>query len=119
MIDQRCEPTAADASLADVLVPVDTRAESPLRIVEVQGAQMFQAHSLIEGAQHLADTLGGAEIPARGEQVAGVETDSHARVEANRFQDLRQFRKRPTDLAAGPNAVLQQDRRPLGGIERH
>ena len=60
MIDQRCEPTAADASLADVLVPVDARAEGPLRIVEMQGAQMFQAHSMIEGAQHLVDTLGGA-----------------------------------------------------------
>src|SRR2546426_7779060 len=107
MIDQRGEPTAANASLADVLVPVEARAEGSLRIVEVQGAQMFQAHSLIEGAQHLVDTLGGAEIPARGEQVAGVETDPHARVEVNRFQDLREFLKRPTDLAAGPNAVLQ------------
>ena len=73
VVQQKTKRFDADLAIADVLMPVDARAERLLRVVEVEGADVVDADVLIERINRSLVIVAIAQLITRGEHVAGIE----------------------------------------------
>ena len=83
---ERLEP---EASLADVLVPIDAAAARLLRVVQVEHLDPVEADDAIELVERRVVALVGADVVAGGQQVAGIEADADARRAVEPLEDRR------------------------------
>jgi hypothetical protein len=84
----------------------------------VERAQAAEADARVEVVEHRAERLGGADVVARGEQVAGVQADPRALVAAGAVDSLRELVEGAPERPAGPRGVLEVQRAVLGLRER-
>ena len=68
----------ADGAEAERFVAVNVGAEAFFAVVEVHGAEVLQADGLVEVLPHPVVAVGGREVVAGGEGMAGVDADANA-----------------------------------------
>ncbi len=78
VVEEHAEGFQADLSLTDVLVPVDTRAERLLRVVEVEGTDVIEADEALDLSRQPLVAVTGPDVVAGGKDVAGVDADADA-----------------------------------------
>src|SRR5712692_4095588 len=75
MVEERLEPGGPDVSHTDVLVPVRTRSETVLRIVDVHHLEVAKTYRLIKIGQRLLNAFRRVQIETRSVGMASIETD--------------------------------------------
>src|SRR3954451_4649400 len=78
VVQQEAKGLDADLAVADVLMPVDARAERLLRIVEMKRADIFDSDMRFERIDRPLVFVAIADLVSRGEDVARIETDADA-----------------------------------------
>ena len=74
----------------------------------MQAAQAVDPHRGVEVVHDLCEAVGGADVKAGGEQVAGVQADPEAPAPAGKVDQLGQFLEAAAERVAGPRGVLEQ-----------
>ena len=108
----------AQLALAERGVAVAVRAERGDRVVDVQRAQPVEPDHAVELVEHLAQALGGADVVAAGEQVAGVEARSEPLAAAGAVDQRRKLLERPAQRAARAGGVLDVQGAAVGFLQR-
>src|SRR3954451_12740329 len=91
IIQQEAKGLDADLAVADVLMPVDARAERLLRIVEMKRADIFDSDVRFERIDRPFVIVAIAKLVSRGEDVAGIETDADALLVVDQRDDPSQL----------------------------
>src|SRR5881392_1607564 len=94
IVQKKAKRFHSDLAVADVLMPIDARAERLFRIVEVKRADVGDADVLIERLDRSLVIVTVAELVSRGEDVAGVETDADALLVIDERDDASQLFER-------------------------
>ena len=84
MIQDAAEGFEPDLSFADVVVPVDARAERGFRIVYVNHEHPVESDGAIDLLQPAFQPSLGANVPAGGEQVRRIDADAHRQIASRR-----------------------------------
>ena len=111
-------PALADLAVAEVHVAVAVRAERVHRVVAVQRAEPVEPDDAVELVQHLGQVVRGADVVARGEQVAGVEADAEPLVPAGDLDQPRQLLERAPERPARAGGVLEVQRAIVALVQR-
>ena len=112
------QPSRADLAVAEVAVAVAVGAERRCGVVDVQRAEPVEADHAVELVEHGGERLGGADVVAGGEQVAGVQADAEPLVAAGGLDQPRELLERAPERAAGAGGVLEVQRAVVGLGER-
>ena len=107
---ERGHPALADLAVAEVHVAVAVRAERVHRVVAVQRAEPVEPDDAVELVEHLGQVVRGADVVARGEQVAGVQADAEPLVPAGDLDQPRQLLERAPERPARAGGVLEVQR---------
>src|SRR3954451_17049993 len=91
VVQQESKGLDTDLSVADVLMPVDARAERLLRIVEMKRADVFDSDVRFERIDRPLVIVAIAKLVSRGEDVAGIETDADALLVIDQCDDPSQL----------------------------
>src|SRR3954453_17548175 len=78
VVQQEAKGLDTDLAVADVLMPVDARAERLLRVVEMKRADVVNSDVRFERIDCPFVIVAIAEFVSRGEDVARIETDADA-----------------------------------------
>ena len=89
VVHQPAERLHAQVAAADLLVAVEAGAEGLPRVVEVERAHASYAEQPRAARHRAAVAVGGADVVAGREEMAGVEADAHAGGLAHRGHDAR------------------------------
>src|SRR5207247_9372019 len=95
IVHQTPERLGAEVAIADVLVPIDTAPEWPLRIVQVKQLQAIEPHDAAELLERVGVSFRRADVVARREQMARVQTDADSRRSLHVLDHRRQLLERP------------------------
>ena len=82
-------------------------AERRQRVVEVQRAEAIEPDDAVALVERLAQPLGGADVIAGGEQVAGIEAHPDPLVAAGGVDQRRELLERAPERPAGARRVLE------------
>ena len=77
----------SDVALSDMPVPIDTRVERDLGIVEMDQAQVRQSHHPLKRREHLLNALRGMNRVTSRKHMRGVQTDAHTTIRLHRVSD--------------------------------
>ena len=91
-----------DLAFADVFVPVHARSKSGFRIVHVHHRDAIQSDGSIDVVKRLIQSLRRPNIPARGEQMRGINANSQRQVAASRPQSLSTLQIAPRSCFPAP-----------------
>src|SRR3954451_21843471 len=91
VVQQKSKGLDADLAVADVLMPVDPRAERLLRVVEMKRADVFDSDVRFERIDRPLVIVAIAKLVSRGEDVAGIETDADALLVIDQRDDPSQL----------------------------
>src|ERR1043165_5684496 len=106
--DDGAEGLRADASLADVLVAVDARAERLLRVVEGERADFADADVRVDLVDDALPSAARADVVAGGEDVAGVDADADALLFVDEVYDPAELLERAAEAGALPRGGLEE-----------
>ena len=109
IVDEPSKGFDADAALTDVLVAVDAAAERPLRVVQVEHLQSFDADETFELFEDARVALWRHDVVARRQQVTGVEADADTAGMFGARHDVRDLFEGCSEGCSLPGCVLQQD----------
>src|ERR1051326_7252953 len=108
VVEDEAEGVDADFSLADVLMPVDARAERLLRVVEVERADLADAGVAVDLVDDALPSVARADVVAGGEDVAGVDADADALFVVDEGDDPPPLLQRAAEARALARGSLEQ-----------
>src|SRR3954452_937659 len=97
VIQQETKGLDADLAVADVLMPIDARAERLLRVIEMKRADVFDSDVRFERIDRPLVIVAIAKLVSRGEDVAGIETDADALLVVNERDDAPELLERAAE----------------------
>src|SRR5436190_10815743 len=109
---------AAELALAQVRVVVALGAEGDLRVVHVHADEALGAHLRVVLLHHQGERLGRRDVETGREQVAAVDAGPEPLAAARGVDQLSELVEVLAQRPVGPRSVLEQDRAPLGALER-
>jgi hypothetical protein len=98
----------ADMAFTDVPVAVDARVVGGARVVEVNGADVFEFDGLLNSLKQPFETVFFANVVTRRESVCGVETNAQRKFRTD-AHDLVEVLDAVTDAIALAGRVLEQN----------
>jgi hypothetical protein len=100
IVEQEGKGVEADLPFTDVLVAIDPGAQRLLRVVEVKGADVGDAYVPVQVLDRSLVAVACPDVIAGGEDVAGVETDSHPAAVIDQAEHVAKFFEAASEAAS-------------------
>ena len=113
------EARPADMAVAEGHVTIDAAAERFGRIVEVHAAEVAKTHRAVDQGEGALACLGGAQVVAGGEGVAGVDAEPYSRLILDAVDDIGQLLECEAEVGALSRSVFDNGRNAACRVERY
>src|SRR5262249_52166790 len=109
VVEQAAKCAQSEEAHADVLVPVQARAERRSRIVQVEGQDTREADSLRALVDRGLPSRRAPQVVSGGEEVAGVDADAESLRSRRAPHELSKLDERPAERVSRARRVLERD----------
>ncbi len=106
-------------AVAEGHVTIDAAAERFGRIVEVHAAEVAKTHRAVDQGEGALACLGGAQVVAGGEGVAGVDAEPYSRLILDAVDDIGQLLECEAEVGALSRSVFDNGRNAACRVERY